>query len=437
MRAFVAVVMAFCAAAALSSCSDGKPPPAAPSSVVSTTDVSRGTPSAEPTRAIPSIPTPTSTAPPTYEPPVDYVFSTQGGIARALDRATQYRLAPDRNSIWIRGAGAWERQSFTGDVVERLATSAPALSFTTTGRVIAHDDGEVISPDGLSAAFARGNSDQREIFIRNLATGAERAVASGVNTNCQCDALIWRPMWSPSGRYLAWVDFGGLQPLRPYSLRIYDTRDGIESSYPRYVGAAWAPDADRLIYTLPIDHAQYRRGADDVRLLDLRTGSDTSIVVGEGGTFVTPTVITFVREIARDPKNLDSVESVVYDLATGSDIARGGWGPLFSFVEVGPRRFTVMTAPRDGVCKGVAVSPAPPGGACVAGVSGAWSPDGRSLVLTRDGDTAARWSIVLVDAASGAERVLARVPRSFCGWFNLSFSADGKYVVATVGGCPA
>jgi len=436
MHGFLMVVVALSTAAALSSCSDGKPAPAAPSSVVSTSAVPSGTLSAEPTRATPSIPTPTSTAPPRYEPPMDYVFSTQGGIARALDRATQYRLAPDRNSIWIRGAGAWEHQSFTGDVVERLATSAPALSFTTTGRVIAHDDGEVISPDGLSAAFARGSIDQRDIFIRNLATGTERAVASGVNANCRCDALTWRPMWSPSGRYLAWVDYGAPQPPRPYSLRIYDTQEGIESSYPRYLGAAWAPDADRLIYTLPIDHAQYRWGADDVRLLDLRTGSDTSIVRGEGGWFVAPSVITFVREIARDPKNVDSVESVVYDLTTGSDIARGGWGPLFSFVEVGMQRFTVMTAPRDGVCRGVAVTPAPPGGACVAGVSGAWSPDGRSLVLTRDGDTATTWSIVLVDAASGAEVVLARVPRSYCSWFEMSFSTDGKYVVATASGCP-
>src|SRR5262245_17020793 len=111
LRPIPAVVLAICAAVALSSCDRGGMNAAAPTSFAPSTAAPGRTPAAERTRD-PSIPTPTPPAPPvTYAPPVDYILSMEGGIVRTLDRTTQYRLAPDRNSIWIHGTDAWEHQT--------------------------------------------------------------------------------------------------------------------------------------------------------------------------------------------------------------------------------------------------------------------------------------------------------------------------------------
>jgi Tol biopolymer transport system component len=113
----------------------------------------------------------------------------------------------------------------------------------------------------------------------------------------------------------------------------------------------------------------------------------------------------------------------------------GAWIAFNSRIEqpTGPQRVEVWVARVDGTeARLVAACEAP----CLQLAFPAWSPDGRSLVVTRyDIRASGDWGIAaieVVDVATGARRVVAETADGRSAYYEPRWSPDGRQIVLTV-----
>jgi len=98
------------------------------------------------------------------------------------------------------------------------------------------------SPDGSRIAFVSFENKQAEIFVQEIATGAQTKVAAfkGING---------APVWSPDGKYLALTLSRDGNP-EIYRLRLADgSLERLTSNPAIDTEPAWAPDGQSIVFT--------------------------------------------------------------------------------------------------------------------------------------------------------------------------------------------
>lgn len=108
------------------------------------------------------------------------------------------------------------------------------------------------SPDGRSLVFFRRDADRYRLIVKDLASGAERALGDdGIDG-------IQRPRWARDGRsILYWTEYGGVNGL----FRL-DVASGVTTPAlvdPRFTGFEPVPNSDRVIYH--VNAREFRTGS--------------------------------------------------------------------------------------------------------------------------------------------------------------------------------
>ena len=124
----------------------------------------------------------------------------------------------------------------------------------------AHDDTDPAwSPDGRSLAYSSDRQGSLDLFVRDLATGAERRLTS-------TPAAEMRPTWSPDGTQLAFASMGG---LTSGELSVVDVKTGaVRQLLDGRIGPispGWSADG-RTIYVsaLRTYSSRFREGVNQV-----------------------------------------------------------------------------------------------------------------------------------------------------------------------------
>ncbi len=144
------------------------------------------------------------------------------------------------------------------------AARGVATRLTTTG---GHDARPAWSPDGRQVAFLRDDSRTLALLVRSLADGTERELDRG---------MILDPAFTPDGRAIVYassqagdldlwrIAIGGGAPER------LTTEAGAQ------LRPLPLPDGQRLVYV-----SKTRAGGDQLRLRDLRDGTERTLVTGQ------------------------------------------------------------------------------------------------------------------------------------------------------------
>jgi Tol biopolymer transport system component/DNA-binding CsgD family transcriptional regulator len=256
--------------------------------------------------------------------------------------------------------------------------------------------------------------------------------------------------WSPNGAYLAvtsrqperWAskvvtrDGGEAVPLYGASgvpawtseglavgRTIFDAGTGGQRSHVLVDDSAselvWSPDGSRIAFTRSsIDQPS------GVFLLDLKAGQERQLI---SGLYHFPQWSPTGRLLAAwgsHPSDVDGIALLVFDLLVGGDpvVIMGGapgpvaWAPDESEVVVsGGRTLHVATLSSSDAGKRLTEGEAP-----------TWSPDGRTLAFTRNGEL---WQI---DMATREEKKLVSSPLPVIG--EAHWSPDGRYVAFRTAG---
>lgn len=221
-----------------------------------------------------------------------------GKVERTL---TNTALDPHYESVgFISSAGAWDNTGnrFAFGVVEK---GRPVLSilnvksgnpekevrFPTLGQIFS----TTWSPDGQSIAFSAQVDGWTDLFLYDVATGAERRLTNDLYADLQ-------PVWSPDGRTLAFVTDRfdadtALLKAGTYQLALFDLATGNIRRLPGFPGAKhinpqWSADGKSLYFVSD------RGGIDNIYRMDVATGNMsqvTNLFVGASGiTSLSPVI---------------------------------------------------------------------------------------------------------------------------------------------------
>ncbi|HET7250931.1 MAG TPA: basic secretory protein-like protein [Gemmatimonadales bacterium] len=221
-----------------------------------------------------------------------------GKVERTL---TNTALDPHYESVgFISSAGAWDDTGnrFAFGVVEK---GRPVLSildvksgkaekeirFPTLGQIFS----TTWSPDGKTVAFSAQVNGWIDLFLYDVATGAQRRLTNDLYADLQ-------PVWSPDGRSLAFVtdrfdtDSATLK-AGTYQLALFDLETGNIRRLPAFSGAKhispqWSADGKSLYFVSD------RGGIDNVYRIDVASGNlsqVTNLFVGASGiTSLSPVI---------------------------------------------------------------------------------------------------------------------------------------------------
>jgi len=221
-----------------------------------------------------------------------------GKVERTL---TNTALDPHYESVgFISSAGAWDNTGnrFAFGVVEK---GRPVLSVidVKSGKAlkeIRFDNlGQIFSttwsPDGNTIAFSAQVGGWIDLFLYDVATGAQRRLTNDLYADLQ-------PVWSPDGRSLAFVtdrfdtDTAQLK-AGTYQLALFDLSTGNIRRLQAFAGAKhinpqWSADGKSLYFVSD------RGGVDNVYRIDVASGSVTQVTnlfVGASGiTSLSPVI---------------------------------------------------------------------------------------------------------------------------------------------------
>ena len=413
----------------------------------------------------------------------NYLIDTSTGAVERVVRASTSLFSRSGQGLWTATADGVRLRTFSGQVVEdlpgvsgiteagdgsvRLVTRMAAPGWTTRSldrtsierpgaspRPIVEGDQRRtsgLSPTGdlfyeiVSLESPRDSVGPYEsrVIIRSASTGDEvlavrrRARAGG--TDDRLWATSWGSTWSPSGRYLYFMELDDFaKPRILPSLTIVDAATGSVSRFDARCPATaesgtpdrakcsmpwpwWAPGRDLML--VPVSWAE----ADGVLI---------GVFDGERGDVVTafpPALSRTLEWVARDRVGtwLDGGRTrVVFDAITGAERGRwtldrsvsGGYEGQGPISEVGAYEggaiFAAQRVSSDG-CGGEAFHPLlPDGNVCLDGdvewVS--WSPDGTKLAVTHrnppvtKGDYRRTGDVAVYEVSSTGLRELHVIP---------------------------
>lgn len=213
-----------------------------------------------------------------------------GKVERTL---TNTALDPHYESVgFISSAGAWDDAGnrFAFGVVER---GRPVLSIldVQSGKPLQEvrfpNLGQIFSttwsPDGKTVAFSAQVDGWTDLFLYDVATGAQRRLTNDLYADLQ-------PVWSPDGRTLAFVtdrfdSDSALLKAGTYQLALYDLETGNIRQLPTFPGAKainpqWSGDGKSLYFVSD------RGGIDNIYRMDVASGTLTQVTnlfVGASG----------------------------------------------------------------------------------------------------------------------------------------------------------
>lgn len=286
----------------------------------------------------------------------------------------------------------------------------------TSGLVVEHDgavyefSGRLVlltfAPAGDLLAYVDvDETNSGALTVLDLASGERRVVAEHLSP-CECDGTPG-PVWSPSGRYLAYVDFDDFAPVG-------DTYELVEA------GGS---------YVVDVTTGARRRLADDPRALaspPWLPGEDTMVLSSDGRIWLHEAASGVERTLANLSSSFVAVdpggrgiavyissggppytlgETAALTLPDGREVARWNGTARVVWTAGGPAA-AIGTAGRNASCVFVD-HPSLTEEHCIGGTSiGAWSPDGRYLALVGGGAGSGRWQVAILDTANGRESIV-------------------------------
>jgi len=243
----------------------------------------------------------------------------------------------------------------------------------------------VFSPDSAWLAVYRiGENNSADLVLLDLETGEQRTVATDVDP-CPCD-LTPGPDWSPSGSHLAYYDFvanegdSGLDRATLLVNIATGDRRQLANYAPGFNSPGWLLEdrLDRLVVTHreTISTFDASGATHQVIFEDLNEQSTEAWVVS--GRYV-----QVLSRIRTDAGNTHV--TTVVDGVTGERLAHWGFQGVASVTPDGPALVVDSYGARDAGCEGVLLlHPTLTEPLCIEGAgSGAWSPDGSTLALSR------------------------------------------------------
>jgi WD40 repeat protein/basic secretory peptidase family protein len=221
-----------------------------------------------------------------------------GKVERTL---TNTALDPHYESVgFISSAGAWDDTGnrFAFGVVEKgrpVLTILDVKSGKAEKEVRFPNLGQIFSttwsPDGKTVAFSAQVDGWTDLFLYDVATGAQRRLTNDLYADLQ-------PVWSPDGRSLAFVtdrfdtDTADLK-AGTYQLALFDLATGNIRQLPAFHGAKhispqWSADGKSLYFVSD------RGGVDNVYRIDVASENVTQVTnlfVGASGiTSLSPVI---------------------------------------------------------------------------------------------------------------------------------------------------
>ncbi|MCB9798065.1 MAG: PD40 domain-containing protein, partial [Alphaproteobacteria bacterium] len=238
-----------------------------------------------------------------------------------------------------------------GGVAERL-TEGPAW-----------DQDPRYSPDGTKLLFVSDRDGNQELRLMDLETGEAKTITEG-----RPERFV-EGSWSPDGRWILArkriIDTRSIGMCELWLLPV-EGGDGVQltqtDDYPFPNEAVFSPDGEQVYFSSTPWRFQYGRdpnaGIYDLHRLDLETGEVVRLT-GEAGSAFRPMVNPVTGQIALLQRKAGETVLTTFDPATGSR-----------------ERLGDVVLEHDNQ-EGFAINGLYP--------HGAWTPDGRSLILWDDG----------------------------------------------------
>ena len=358
-------------------------------------------------------------------------------------------FTPDGTGVWIspRGAGSL-RLALDGSILDRIEDGwgvvespfGPARAYwliedgEPTRDLVIEQDGAAVRTTGRASSLAWDPSGRRVAFIDfsgtrtsfgpvgrltvvDIESGAARVLASGLEP-CECGGTPGA-VWSPSGRYVTYVDFGDKtidgggevitgDDAGTYVVEVASGEVQHLSQNPRDFAyfSRWLPGEDTLVMT---------RGG-TVSLLDVVTGGERVLAEFEGDAvaWIDPLGrgLTVVVTPLGPPY---STTIIALALPDGRELDRWHDRGLVVWTADGPA--IAINAYRGGVPCGVIVHhPILGEERCIEGtLDSRWSSDGRYLALfgrAREGEYVGDeyhewWRVTILDTIDGHLTIVA------------------------------
>lgn len=143
------------------------------------------------------------------------------------------------------------------------------------------DSDPAFSRDGGQLAYVSDRTGTPQIWLRNLATGAERRLAAAA-----APAML---AWSPDGKHIAFRDQALGSLVAPAKLKIIDVETGIVADVEGLDGGSrptWSPDGKQIAaLTFSAVRSLYRESRNVITVVDLASRARREIAPPDGQAF--------------------------------------------------------------------------------------------------------------------------------------------------------